>query len=189
MVSTSFPGQLGPWSEGSRCRTSFTGITRPCSRACGVDQLSRETRLQLVREVPRTRPAVPSNSGLGLWPLGVNQLSWELVHVSHGPQGRTAVPGDTGTWPSALNVDQLLRATQSRVQGPTGSSSCPRRLMLGPVREVPRGRSAAHGDRSPGTRARGVDQLSHVARARVRRPAGSTSCTRQLTIGSEGPRG
>ena len=38
-------------------------------------------------------------------------------------------------------------------------------------------------------RARGVDQLSRPTRARVRGPAGSTSCPGRLGPGSEGPRG
>ena len=144
VVSTSFPGQLGPWSDGSRCRTSFPGITGPWLRACGVDQLSQETRLQLAREVPRARPAVPRDFGLGLWALGVNQLSRgtrafvpgpaELTSYPrrHGavaacPQCLPADPGNSSPCPGACMVDQLSRATHARVlvQGPAGSTKCP----------------------------------------------------------------
>ena len=53
----------------------------------------------------------------------------------------------------------------------------------------PRGRPAVPADSGPGPRARGVDQLSRPTRARVRGPAGSTSCPGRLGPGSEGPRG
>lgn len=67
------------------------------------------------------------------------------------------------------------------------SSSCPGRLMLGPVCEVPWGRPALLRDSGLGLKSRGFDQLYRVTRDQVRGAAGSTSYPGRIMIFSEGP--
>ena len=77
-------------------------------------------------------------------------------------------PGRTGPVPEGLQCRQNI---------PGNSGSGPRSS----------GRPAVPGDPGPCLRARGVDQMSQVTSARLRVPAGSTSCPGCLRPGSEGP--
>ena len=68
------------------------------------------------------------------------------------------------------------RDTQARVQGITGSRSCPGTLALGSER--PRGRPAVPGDSGPAPNSCGVDQLFQATCTCVRGPSVSPCCPR-----------
>ena len=63
---------------------------------------------------PRGPPAVLCASGPGPGTRGVDQIS-----------------GDWGLGPKALGILQVSRATRAHVQGPSGTTSCTGRLVLG----------------------------------------------------------
>ena len=138
--------------------------------------------------------------------------------MSKGQQRPPVVPGDSGPCLKDRGVDQHSLATRACVRGPEGSTSSSGHLalgfqdprgrpdILGNLGPVPRtrrvdqvtkmtrardlgGQPDVPGDSGPAPRACGVDQVSRVTRACVHGPAGSTSCSRRLGPGSEGPRG
>ena len=76
---------------------------------------------------------------------------------------------------------------RGRTRGSAGSTTCPGRLTLRLLHEVPRGRPAVTGDLGPGPRARGVDQLSQGTQNSERGPAVATSFPGRLGPGSEVP--
>ena len=171
-------------SEDLRCWPAVPGHSGPCLRACSFDQLSRTTRTR--SEGPRVQPAVPGDS----IPCPV-------------PTGSTSCPGCSHLGPRARGGYQLSRVAQARVQGPVVdqlpqatwalvghsvvSSRCPGRLVL--VSEGPRVRPAVPGLSGPCPRARGFEHLYRVICARVRSPAGSTSCPGGFGPGPKGPCG
>ena len=143
-------------ARGPTCRPPVLVECGPGPSTHGFDQLSRGTRAQV--RGPEESTSCPG--GLGT--------------LSEGPRCRQAFPGvshlcprargfhqsslATQTMPVGPGVEQLSWATPGRVQGPTGSTSCPGRL--GPGSDFPRGRPAIPGDSGPCPRARGFDQLS-----------------------------
>ena len=111
MVSTSSPGQLGFWSVVPQWTSS-------------------PRRLGPMLDVPLRRPAVPGDSGPGLKPCWVDQLSRAIRTQVRGPWGRPAVQGYSSPGPMAREVDQLSRATWVRFRGPVGSTRCHGQLGL-----------------------------------------------------------
>ena len=83
----------------------------------------------------------------------------------------------------------LSRATRDRVRGPEDSTSCPRRLMLGPLREVRRGQPAVPCDLGPRPRARNVNQLFWENRSCAGGPVVSSSSPGRLVLFAEAPWG
>ena len=72
-VLTSSRGRLILGSDGPWGCPELRVDSRPCPRARGVDQMSRETFARV--KVVRGRPAIPPESGPGPKPRGVDQLS------------------------------------------------------------------------------------------------------------------
>ena len=145
-------------ARGVTVSTSIQGDSGPCPRCRGVKLRSQATR------------------------------AW-----SGCTQGRSAFPCDCSPGPRAHEVDQLSRGTpracgsdqisgdtRTCVQGPAGSTSCPRRL--GPGSEGLRGRPAVLGESRLGPRAHEFDQLSRSTPSWVRGPAGSTRCPGGLAL-------
>ena len=81
---------------------------------------------------------------------------------------------------------RLSRANRIRVLGPARWTRC--LWPLGPSSEGPQVRPGLLGDSGPCPRPCGVNQMSQVTSARLRVPAGSTSCPRPLVLWSEGHR-
>ena len=152
-------------ARGVTVSTSIQGDSGPCPRCRGVELWCQATRAW--SGCTRGRPAFPCDSSPGPRSHEVDQLS-------------------RGT-PRACGSDQISRATRTCVQGPAGSTSCPRRL--GPGSEGLRGRPAVSGESHLGPRAHEFNQLSPATRSWVRGHAGSTRCHRPLGSGSEGPQG
>ena len=151
-------------------------------------------------------------------PAGSTSCPRRLVPVPDVRRGPPGDPGDSSPCLKDRGVDQHSLATRACVRGPEGSTSSSGHLALGfqdprgrpdilgnlgpvpsarrvdQVTKIPRARDLGGqpdvpGDSGPAPRACGVDQLSRVTRACVHGPAGSTSCSRRLGPGSEGPRG
>ena len=125
-VSTSGPGRLGPGSEDTKS-TSCPG------------------ELGAVSDIPRTRPAVPGDSGPGRTYCGFYQASWATGARSRGPAVWTSCPGQLGTVPkasrghpdipgdsctclSALGVDRLSWEIRTPVRVPVVPISSAGRL-------------------------------------------------------------
>ena len=81
VLSSSWPWQRGPGSEGPRCRPTVPGDSGLCPRARGVDHMSQAT-LTRVRG-----PAVSTNT------------PGRLGFISKDPRGRPYVPCDSGPCP------------------------------------------------------------------------------------------
>lgn len=170
-----------------------------------------------VSECPWFQPALAGESRSGPMARGVDQLTRATHTRSDGLQGGQAVPGNTGPPPSAHGVDQLFWATWARVRGHAGSTSCLRRLALGP--DGPRGLPAVPGDLGLGPKARSrpavpgdlgpcpmsrwvvprhwgpgwtyrcVDQASLATWARAQMTSGWTSCHGQFGTVPKASRG
>ena len=166
VVSTCCPGRLGPGSQGPSVRPAFLGDSRPSSRTHRVDQLS--------------------------------QVTWA---GSRGSAGRPAVPGDSDLCPRARRFNQMSQVTLARVRGPEGLTSSPGPFALlsygvrcrpavpgdGPCPSALRVDQLTEGVSGPCPRARGVDLMPRVTRARVRRLTVSTSCPGRIALCSDGP--
>ena len=74
--------------------------------------------------------------------MGSTRCPGLLGLLSEVPRGPPALPGDSSSVSRSHGVHQNPRATRARVRGPTGLTSSPRRLGLGP--------SARRTARSPG---------------------------------------
>ena len=110
---------------------------------------------------------------------------WRLTLESEGPR-----------------VHQLSRATLARARGPAGSTRCHGRNVPGSacqrcrpeftgdsaLARVPALWTSCTGTHTLVSKALGGDQLSRETPARLRVPAGSTSCPRPLVLWSEGHR-
>ena len=115
-------------------------------------------------ELPRGRPATPTDSELGLRSCGVDQLSrptgpiFELTRgrpsISSNSvpglscEGSTSCPRGLVPWSEDLGVYQLSLPTQSRVQAAVESTSSPGRL--GPESEELWSRPAIPAELVPG---------------------------------------
>ena len=139
---TSFPGRLGPWSKGPRCRPAFAGNSVPCPRVHMVDQISQAPGP--VSEGPWGRPAVLGDSCSLPKPADTTSSPWCLGPMPEVPRGRLALPGVSGQFPSARRVHQQSRSTRSCVQGPAVSTRCPGLLSL--LSDGPRCPPALPGD-------------------------------------------
>ena len=195
-----FQGDLGPGLR-SRGVYQLSRASQTGSEGRGVDQLSRVTRERV--QGPMGQPTVPGSRACVPGPTLSTSCPVLLGPMNEGPSCRPAVLGNSGLVTSAHRVDRLSGMTRSRVRVPAGLTRCPGRLA--PFSEFPWVRHAVPGDLGQGPRARGstscpgdsgpgpsycgVDQLSRATRARVRVPAGSTSCPWRLGLGSKGPRG
>ena len=111
--------------------------------SCGIDLMSRVTC---------DRVPVPEVS---------KSSSGRFGPESEFLRSQPAVPVDSYPATRPQGDDQLSRVTQASVQGPMGSTRCPRRF--GPGSEGPQ-----------------VDQLTWATRARVRGHTVSTNCHRLL---------
>ena len=171
----------------------------------GVDHLSGTTHARLqgprgstscpehfgpVSEGPRSRPLSLATQARVRGPKGSTSSPGRLVSGCDSLRFRQALPGDSDQCPSARDVDQLSWATHVRVRGPVRSIRCP--ALPGLLSEVRRGPPAPPGDSRSGPRVAGltsspgqsglgpmacrVDQLSWRTRAKLRWPAGSTTC-------------
>ena len=195
------PGRLGLGSVVLPHPRALPGDSRPALIASGVEQFSLATRarvrfpagsaschgrLRPLCEGPRRRPAVLGDLGPGPRSCGVHQLSRGLALPSEGPWCPPVVPGASCSGPWACGFDQHSRAPRARVRVPAGLISTPGRL--GPMSQVPRGRSAVQGNSDPVPKARGVDQVSRATWACVPGPEVSTSCPGGLALDSDSPR-
>ena len=81
----------------------------------------------------------------------------------------------------------MSQATPTQFRGPTASTSSPSKLAL--VSEVPRGRPDCQSDSALCQRVHGLDQLSPVTVAHVRKCTVSTRYSERLVPGSKGLRG
>ena len=162
----------------------FSWATGDCPRDLAALTSSSEG-LGSVSESPRGRPAVSRDSRLSPRARGVDQLSQVTPAQVLG-----------------LMIDQLSRAPRGRARCTAGFTSClgglgpgsecpgcrPSVPRFGPGSQVPWGQPGVPGNSHSSPRARGVDPLSRVSRARVRWSGGSTSFPRPLGHVSEVPR-
>ena len=91
---------------------------------------------------PHCRPALVATCSGVRGPVGSTRCPGLLGLLSEVPRGPPALPGDSSSVSRSHGVHQNPRATRARVRGPTGLTSSPRRLGLGP--------SACRTARSPG---------------------------------------
>ena len=122
-VSTTCPGQLGPWYKCPWCRQAIPGTLGRCPRTHGVNQLSLVTRARV------RGPVVSPSSPRRLGPLPVDTHTRLAVPFELGTSPRdrrsTSLPGDLGPGPRAHGFYQLPRVTRARVQGHAVSTSSP----------------------------------------------------------------
>ena len=156
------PGDSGSGLRAHRVDHLFW-VSRLAPSALGVNQLSRATwasvrgpawsticpeRHKLVSQVPRDRPDIPGDPGLGSSTRGVNYLSlpnwallrWQAVSTrspgrialgSEGPRSRPSFWGDSRSYSWDRVVDQLSQATSQWVRGSALWTRCPGRLGPG----------------------------------------------------------
>ena len=153
---------------------------------------------------PRGRPALPGDSGPGLWARVVDQLSqvtrasaqdlaWsassaaQLGSCSSARDVETAAPGDSVSGRRARWVDQPSRTIWADARDLAWSASCP--TQLGSGSECLRCRPAVPGDSGLCPMVRGVEQLSRASHTWVECPQGlpaisddSGSCPRAREV-------
>ena len=162
------------WVRGPRVST-----TSP--RRIGLGPSARGTarspgRLALASEVPRCRAALLGNSCSVPRARSVDQLPWAIRLGPNGLQGQPTVPEFSLPVPIARGLDHMSRGSWGRIPVPVVSKSSPGRL--GAMSDDPRCQPSVPDNLRSGPRAHGVDQHSRVTPARVRWPAGLTSCPR-----------